>query len=144
MSTYIERDKPIKVNDEWFLTTKVYLYGSRVKAPIKIINKKLTQEYIDINYPGLEGATPEKKDFDTGYVHLQFDITSQEYKDFCNDPRVSEFLNNQTVNMGVLGIDFRKSLVSVLETEGIISSTTAGLIQGLFDTWRSQVKDTTV
>lgn len=124
------------------LKVKVYLLDGRTH--IRDATAEEITQFTAIEADRVNQSKPISKVFDTGYVHLQFDITTQEYKDFCSDPRVSEFLNNQSVEMTVQGIDFRKSLITVLQTEGVLGATTAGLIQSLLDTWRSEVKDTTV
>lgn len=84
---------------------------------------------------------PDTKKFDTGYVHLQFDISTQEYKDFCADPRTSEFLNNQTVEMSYAGLQFRKNLIDVLEAENVLTTATADKITTLIDSWASEVNN---
>lgn len=84
---------------------------------------------------------PESKHFDTGYVHLQFDISTQEYKDFCADPRTSEFLNNQKVEMSYLGIQFRKNLIDVLTADTVLSEGTSDKLHALLDTWATQLKN---
>jgi hypothetical protein len=117
--------------DGWVATVYEYADSSMSGHPNRVYT-----ESVDAPEPQL----PDFKTFDTGYVHLQFDVASQEYKDFCADPRTSEFLNNQTVSMSYVGIQFRKSLIAVLETETVLSNETAASINALLDSWASELK----
>ena len=118
----------------WVATVYEYEGDRAYGHPINVYTEEVSEPAPDL---------PEIKSFDTGHVHMQFDFSSQEYKDFCSDPRISEFLNNQTVKVSYQGLQARKQLVAVLEAEGVITSVTAGLIQALFDTWLTEVANPT-
>lgn len=118
-------------NGQWISTVYEYVDSSKKGHPIKSYNEAVPAPVTEL---------PETKAFDTGYVHLQFDISTQEYKDFCADPRTSEFLNNQKVEMSYLGVQFRKNLVAVLVSDSIITQATADKLNLLLDSWAAELK----
>lgn len=140
--SYIEKQVPYKEDGVWVQLQYTYADQSMTGHPINVNKATLTEEQVSTHFPDL--ITPEKpetKIFDTGYIHLQFDPESVEYKNFSADSRTREFFNNQEVTISKVGIEFRKKVINALYADSVISEGTKNKVLAVFNLWSQGLKD---
>ena len=142
MSTRIERDTPKKIGDKWYQKTSVYLKEGLNPNPIRIINKKVSREYMVKYYPEmLDDLLPESKIFDTNLIHAVFDPIDDatEYKAFCADARTSRIVNNEKIDLSHTDIEFVIRVAQAIATDGAITVAQADAIVAILSDWQDQV-----
>ena len=136
--TYEEKQVPYIESGIWKQVVYIYRDAGMSGHPLSSRIDTLTAE--EAAAARVPEELPVQKIFDTGYIHMQFDPTSSEYKNFSADPRTAEFFNNQTVTVSRAGLEFRKGILAVLLAEGILTQATYNKVIAVVDSWLTQIQ----